>query len=169
MASRQDGPSQGWDLIVVSHQDGPSQGWDLIVVSHQDGPSQGWDLIVVSHQDGPSQGWDLIVVSHQDGPSQGWDLLIVVSRQGCLSVAGSSHQWPLVLVETNLSRVIDLSSGGLLLGRHLIRIVSNEDDFFMILLQYCFVELNFGRAYKFRVLTVREITVKNPVSFFTEE
>ena len=102
---------------MVSRQDGPSQGWDLIVVSRQNGPSQGWDLIVVSRQNGPSQGWDLIVVSRQNGPSQGWDL-IVVSRQGCLNVAGSSHQWPLVLVETNLSRVIDLSSGGLLLGRN---------------------------------------------------
>ena len=75
------------------------------MVSRQDGPSQGWDLFVVSRQDGPSQGWNLIVVSHQDGSSQGWDL-IVVSREGCLSVAGGSHQWPLVLVETYLSRVI---------------------------------------------------------------
>ena len=98
----------------LSRQGGLLKGWDLFVISRQDGPSQGWDLIVVSRQDGPSQGWDLIVVSHQDGPSQGWDL-IVVSRQ---AVAGSSHQWPLVLVETNLSRVIDLSSGGLLLGRN---------------------------------------------------
>ena len=84
----------------------------------------------LSRQGGLSKGWDLFVVSRQDGPSEGWDLIVVSSG---MSVAGSSHQWPLVLVETNLSRVIDLSSGGLLLWRNLIRIVSREDDLITIL------------------------------------